>query len=552
MNWTLYFLSLLIVAMGQPALWWPLGPLAACAGFALVWYTLLPVTKAKKRFWLAVLWFAAVQTVQLWWLTAHPYLISYAVLAVVAFGTGLQFGLLCLFIKRPQIERLSHGLWLAALWTLLEWMRLFVFSGHSWNPVGMELASTLYGLQTASLAGVYGMTFLVIWTNAWVLRAWLLGWNMRRSAACTLLAAFPYLYGISHVIYHDSHLDPSETQLSVLLVQPAFPIEEEIQFAQRHEFVAYVLDEWKQILQILARHQEQQADLVALPEFTLPFGTYSFVYPYEIVKQSFEKTFGLESKDALPPLVSPLARPIETQKGTIWMVNNAYWLQALANLFQAHFVAGLEDAEEVGGLMEYYSSAIHTKPRQENYLAERYEKRVLVPMGEYIPFEFCKKLAAEYGVNGSFTCGKTAKVMNCKGIPFGISICYEETFGDITRENRQLGASMLLNLTSDVWFPNSTLTRQHLEHARLRTVESGIPLARSCNTGVTCVIDSLGRTTAELGTDTPQPESLADALYAAIPAYTYKTVYSQTGDSPVVGISFCILCFYTLKRKRKN
>lgn len=546
MMWLFRLTSLVLVGLGQPALWWPLGPLAACLGFALFWNTLLEVSSAKRRFWLGAAWFGAVQGIQLWWLTSHPYLYSYPLLLLVAFCSGIQFGFLCLFITRQRLEKLSFGLVVAALWTLLEWGRLFFLSGHSWNPVGLELASTSYGLQTASLFGVYGMTFLVILTNAWVLRAWLLFPNavkkVRLVSVCAGLIILPYVYGAVHLAYHSPHADQANPQLSVLLVQPAFPIEEEIQFTHRHEFVAFVIDEWKQILNILSRFQEQKVDLVALPEFTFPFGTYSFVYPHEVVKHSFIRQFGPESLASLPPLETPLARALETSQGKLWMVNNAYWLQGLSNLFNAHFVIGLEDAEEISaGNMEYYSSAIYTKPKQENFVAERYEKRVLVPMGEYIPFEFCKQIAAKYGINGSFTCGKSAKIMHCQDVPFGISICYEETFGDLTRENRVLGATWLLNLTSDIWFPNSTLTRQHLEHARLRTVENGIPLARSCNTGITCVIDSLGRTTAELGADAIDPESISDGLYATIPSYTYWTLYSRAGDTPIIGFSFLIL-----------
>ncbi len=174
---------------------------------------------------------------------------------------------------------------------------------------------------------------------------------------------------------------------------------------------------------------------------------------------------------------------------------------------------------------------------------QRYEKRVLVPMGEYIPFTFCQQLAAQYGVMSSFTCGSSAKIMHAQGIPFSPSICYEETFGNLTREGRKKGAEMIVNITSDAWYPNSTLPLQHLEHARLRTVESGVPLIRACNNGITGGIDSFGRTLSLLGGSHPEEVEWTRAgLLVTVPLTTYWTLYSQLGDALIVGIS--LLCVF--------
>src|SRR5690606_27562937 len=98
-----------------------------------------------------------------------------------------------------------------------------------------------------------------------------------------------------------------------------------------------------------------------------------------------------------------------------------------------------------------------------------------------------------------FTPGTKAQVIEHPKVKVGVCICYEETFGNLMRENKQLGASLLVNLTSDVWYPNSSLPWQHFDHARLRTVEMGLPLVRACNTSVTASLDSLGRVEGVLG-----------------------------------------------------
>ena len=165
-------------------------------------------------------------------------------------------------------------------------------------------------------------------------------------------------------------------------------------------------------------------------------------------------------------------------------------------------------------------------------------------MGEYIPFSFCRDLAAKYGVFGSFTPGEDVVVWGNDRCKFGVSICYEEIFGDMMRENRLHGANMLLNITSDAWFPQSKLVRQHFEHARLRTVENGVPLIRACNTGVTGCVDALGRDVALLGENDRERETLSEALYVAVPTYHYRTLYSRFGDGLIVGFSFLLTLLF--------
>ena len=179
----------------------------------------------------------------------------------------------------------------------------------------------------------------------------------------------------------------------------------------------------------------------------------------------------------------------------------------------------------------------------------RYEKRVLLPMGEYIPFSFLKDLCARYGVKGSFTQGKEAKVEQTLAGLVAPSICYEETFGGVMREGKLKGAEMLVNLTNDAWYPHSTLSLQHLEHARLRTVEMGVPLVRACNTGITCAIDSFGQT-VDILHDHGEVEDVADSLYVEVPKYHYWTLYSLWGDHFILAVSMVGILFALPRKKR--
>ena len=98
---------------------------------------------------------------------------------------------------------------------------------------------------------------------------------------------------------------------------------------------------------------------------------------------------------------------------------------------------------------------------------------------------------------------------------------------------------MLVNLTNDNYYPYSSLPEQHFAHARLRTVENGRPLLRSCNTGVTAAIDSFGRILARFGKRGEEFKS--GVLECAFVPYTYKTLYSLWGDWGIVTLCLIIL-----------
>lgn len=568
-QWVLAIASFFLVAFGQPA-WAPLaGLIAAVCGYALFWRVLLAHSSWRSRFVISSIWYCAVQLVQLSWFTSHPYAYIYSVYLFIGVWTGIEFGVIGLFIT-PSLFRSSSTftgicrlLPIPALWVLFEWSRLFVLSGYSWNPIGLALTGHVYPLQMASLWGVFGLSFWVMFVNLLALRAWTLrGRTTVPSASLwAAAAALPYLYGALHLALHNpSFVETAEKKdkLSALLVQTAIPAEETSGITGQNEMIRHVMNEWKRILEITKKHRGKPIDLIVLPEFVVPFGTYSFVYPLNDVLQIFDEVMGPDSLKHLPSIEYPFgAFQALRAQGPMILVNNAFWLQALSNIFQGDILAGLEDAEDKGGgNREYYSAAIFARPHGPSnpygFSGERYAKRVLVPMGEYIPFECCKKLAENYGIFGSFTSGTEATVIECRGKVLSPSICYEETYGHMVNEGRRNGAVMLVNLTSDVWYPNSKLPLQHFEHARLRTVENGTPLLRACNTGITGVIDSLGRTVAVLGGDHPEEyEWVADSLLVEVPSYHYPTLYGRFGDWLIVGISVAILIlsiFFLRKR----
>jgi apolipoprotein N-acyltransferase len=181
-----------------------------------------------------------------------------------------------------------------------------------------------------------------------------------------------------------------------------------------------------------------------------------------------------------------------------------------------------------------YSAGLYFAPQASS--PQRYEKRVLVPLAEYLPFEWCRSLVEGYGISDFYTRGQEAKVF-AGHRPFSVSICYEETFPEIMREGKVNGAELFINLTNDNWYPGSRLSKQHFDHARLRAVENGTPLVRACNSGVTAVIDAQGGIVDQLR----QREGV---LYANVPLHCFSTPYTQFGDALIVGCSLGLLIAY--------
>ncbi len=528
---SLLLISFFLVAFGQPAWIRGFGPLAAAFGFALFWRAMLGFSsRPRDRFFLSLIWFASVQGVQLSWMTVTDYmgpLILFLYLFLIL-GMGVQFGILSFFLNQLPIHW-HRALAMAGCWAIFEWLRLFFLCGFTWNPIGLAFADSSYSLQFASIWGIFGLSFWVILVNLAALNSFVEK-SVKRIAIWASMALFPYLFGIAHQNWIELKVPLSGT-LNVALVQTAlFPEQKDFWLDSPGDYVS-PLAQWERIFSVL--DPGRKVDLIVLPEAALPLGAHQAGYDFASIQKYFKH-------DALPPLRDPYAL---FQKRS-WKVSNAFLLQALANQLDAHVIAGLDDADLSGK----YNAAFHFYPQNIPY--ERYEKRVLLPIAEYIPFRqwrrFSLFVAEQFGIFGSFNPGKEVKVFHSH-FPIGISICYEETFSNLMRKLRVKGAELFVNLTNDVWFPRSKLPRQHFDHGRVRAAENGVPILRACNTGITGGIDCFGRPLAQL----PLSEEKASTLYFSLPVRSYPTLYTLWGDAAILGISSFALISYFLFRKKK-
>jgi apolipoprotein N-acyltransferase len=176
-----------------------------------------------------------------------------------------------------------------------------------------------------------------------------------------------------------------------------------------------------------------------------------------------------------------------------------------------------------------------------------YDKLHLVPFGEYLPFQdFLEGLGVMQltKLRGGYVPGTTRKAMTVpRAPPFLPLICYEIVFpGDAVPRGERPG--WLLNLTNDGWFGQSSGPYQHLQQARVRAIEEGLPLVRAANTGISAIIDPAGRIIRSL------PLGTEGVLDAALPRPLRPTFYARFGDGPAGLIVLAALTFVLWRRVR--
>lgn len=523
--------AFLIVAFGQPSLAPWLAPVSAAVGYALFWRAIRIYPFKWQRFWRGSLWYSCVSIVQLSWMTAIEYQGIYILFVwlAISVGVGLQFGLLTTLIPYQRPLKFPRILAIAGLWTLLEWSRFHFICGYSWNLSGIALSNPI-AIQFASIFGVLGLTFWVIFSNLLGLRA-LTCRGLPAYMVWGAVVAIPYLFGVAHLSYHNRGLVACKDKVNCLLVQTGMlpPEKIPIQGSLRSFISPYT--QWKRILSYAAAHRDADLDLVVLPEAAVPFSLNVELYELQKVKETFEDVFGPLEEGLLP----------KSEEGG--KISNAFWVQALANVLESDIVIGL-DYTDPSGIS--YNSAFFARPF--SHSLDRYDKQVLMPLAEYLPYRWLAPLVKAYGITEFFTPGNGARIFESK-VPLAASICYEETFPSKVREGRLLGGQLLVNVTNDGWYPFSRLSSQHFEHARIRTVENGVSMIRACNTGVSAAVDSLGRTIKQLHETKEDGIVQKGAILAQISPYTYSTLFAIWGNSGIVCLSIAFLgAFFLLKR----
>jgi len=403
-----------------------------------------------------------------------------------------------LYLTRRAEERgISALCSFPLLWVAGELVRSYFLTGFPWADLGYSQFRTLPLIQVSDLTGVYGVSFLVAFANVVCYRMW--RWLREKGAPYPLRGFLLLLLLLVATLgYGFSRLNVPEKGESqrVLLVQGNIPQDVKWDPAFQESTVA--------TYERLSRKAcEAGGTLVVWPESALPFY--------------------LQSEPAYAARVESLAASLKSC-----------------------LVTGSPAAEKEGSGTRYLNSAFLISPT--GAVLGRSDKLHLVPFGEYVPLAsllpFVNKLVA--GI-GDFSPGKSAVPLQTPEGKIGVLICFEGIFPEVARAYVQGGAGLLVNITNDAWFGNSSAPYQHLSMTVFRAVENRVPLVRAANTGISSVIDAKGH----IHGMTPLFEEAT--LGAEVRRGEGGSFYSRHGDLFALGCLAASLALgFACFRKEKN
>jgi apolipoprotein N-acyltransferase len=171
-----------------------------------------------------------------------------------------------------------------------------------------------------------------------------------------------------------------------------------------------------------------------------------------------------------------------------------------------------------------------------------------VPFGEYLPFQRLLEgigLSQLTKMQGGFIPGHERRPLAVPRAPSMLPlICYEIIFPDGILSRGTPRPGWIVNVTNDGWFGNSPGPYQHFQQARVRAIEEGLPLVRAANTGISAVVDPLGRVIASLAL------ASEGVLDARLPRRIDAPLYARTGDLGLALVMAAALALLLRRRLR--
>jgi apolipoprotein N-acyltransferase len=332
-------------------------------------------------------------------------------------------------------SKYAGALCLAALWSGMELLQARLFTGFGWGALGYTQGGNLQVAQLASIGGVTLISFVIVLVSALIALAVSSSDNRWKRIVAALLLIIA-ANGGGYLLLAESDYDSKP--MTVGVIQPNFS-------------------------------QEMKWDPA---------------YEIDMVQRTAQLSRALASRNLLDLLVWPEALVVRHY-------GNPTFMEILTDTAQstnAHIFTGTVRDEYATG--KSYNSSVLVTPGEAE--PEYYDKVRLALFGEYIPFEEYLPFIGNIAFGG-VSAGEKQKVFECRERVLGPIICFEVLFAPMAELLRTLGADMLVVVTNLAWFGGSNAIPQELEIARMRAIETRLPLVHSANTGVSGVFDPYGR-----------------------------------------------------------
>lgn len=418
-----------------------------------------------------------------WW--AVPF-------AVIGLPAGLAlFDALAVVLFKILGGRRGWGA--AILFVLLiasgEHLRATILTGFPWNAPVMVWAEWLWMVQLISVIGQNGMNLVVL---LWLILPVALFADGRIKGAIISLGLITFLV-CSFGVWRIYSTAPTQDQIVAGLVQPNITQERKWQKESQDDITRKLVHLTQEVI-------AQGAEVIVWPETALPFFLDENQFFSSLIRQN------LSSEHLL-------------------------------------FTGAVRRSENRDGSYNYYNSLQLWRGTGE--LLSVADKHKLVPFGEFLPFQATLEalgLQQLTRLRGGFTAGpKDAMLQDHLGRRYVSLICYEAIFP----RPENVAARLLINVTNDAWFGKTAGPHQHLAQARLRAIETGVPIIRSANSGISAAYDGLGQTLGEVGLG--KAGISVFAMPKPIPVITKLSADTISG----ILFMFCLICYILSIRGRK-
>lgn len=442
-----WLISLIAAATLVTAWWYPGSTLCATLGWSSIVFFVVSLSIPKHRLLRAGIAGIITYTGGFYWLFStirdfggFPLIAALPIFLLFVVGSAVQFVLWGFTWQHLPSWTSRLGMRTALSWLVAHhfWIKIFPWDfGHT------QLGFTAFA-QLAGITGVTGITFLMMWLIESLTLRRAVSLPTRVVSVATFFAAIAYGAWI-------------QEKLSILPSQPlkVVLIQGNISLQRKHDMTYFTVNR-EQYAKTSALVAEKDS-LIIWPESTIT----------EFVPASISNA---EQSPLLP------------------FLNNG----------SAFLVGGLTYKSR----SEYFNSSILIRP--DGSIAPPYHKMILMPFGEYTPFASVVPWLKDINATaGQFTPGDSPSVLSfplSDGTQVRVAplICYEDVVPLLAREAAANGAEVLVNQTNDAWFGDTVAPYQHHMIASFRAIENRRFLLRSTNTGVTAVVDPLGRTLASL------------------------------------------------------
>ena len=334
----------------------------------------------------------------------------------------------------------------AAVWVALEMILARIFGGFPWDLLGVSQYQLVPLIQIASVTGVYGVSFLVVWMSLSMLLAGFSVIQRPNARSAWLSELFVPMLAVAlcfNLGFREARREPpSDRTLRLTLIQPSIP---------------------QTVIWDPNSGAARFRDLIRLSEQVLTNQTDLLIWPEAAIPQLLR--WDKDTSDAISGLAS---------RHRVWMI------------------VGSDDAEPRHNPRnpndaDYFNSCFLIGP--DGKLVERYVKRNLVIFGEYVPLaRWLPFLEWVTPVQGGFTPGTNSVPFRLGNLEVEtrVLICYEDVFPQLARNDASDRTDFLVNLTNDGWFGEGAAQWQHAVTAVFRSVETHLPLVRCSNNGLTC------------------------------------------------------------------